>query len=192
MEGKLLSLDLKVMLSCLILVSLALTSIEEETKLILECFRQGARNPVHRVETIPLPESREYYSDLTTTGMRNHFNLGRLIRTKYYNFLPDMYTPHSIIVNSAISQINGLFYKTPQLLLETPALAQFWNPPGFKLKKPGIIKNLLPYRVHIAPIEVQNEANNYLFHGVKLCPRIVEMINKDTDQWEQKDSEKYI
>lgn len=134
--------NLKKLIKIFYLISLFtnFTKPKDKTELIIECVRHGARKAMDTVPSIPIPEGRESKSELTITGMRNHFNLGRLIRMKYQNFLGEELLPQSVVVKSSsrertvvssFSQVNGLFYSFRNIQIETPTDERFWSPPGF-------------------------------------------------------------
>ena len=185
-------------LMCTLLCTLILLSKSaktEQTKLVIELFRHGARNPQEKIDILPIDDTREDYEDLTTTGMRNHYNLGKLLRKKFENYLPETLTPGVLAVksshplrtvNSAISQINGMFTDGAQLQIETPDSPQFWTPPGFSITNDADdnTNNALPENVNINVLRPQNLNNNYLYVAEYLCPAAKSVYDATTAAWE--------
>ena len=166
----------------------------EQTKLIIELFRHGARNPLDKIDILPIDDSREDYEDLTTTGMRNHYDLGKMLRKKFEKYLPQILTPGVLAikssdplrtVNSAISQINGMFTDGAQIQIETPDSPQFWNPPGFPQTSEVTGNNSLPGNINIDAVRPQNDDNNYLFSGDSSCPASDIVYKENRAAWKR-------
>lgn len=119
-----------------------------QTKMLIEIFRHGARNPIEDIAFFHLRQGKEYLGDLTITGIRQHFNLGRLVYKKYKEFFQqDIYgNPHAVefyssdrqrTVASLESHLSGLFEANSEPKLETSGLSQLWTPPSVSVADAG-------------------------------------------------------
>ena len=80
-------------LLCQFMLNLLGLNCQDELVLLIELFRHGARNPSDGLKTLTeYPDPFLSKSDLTATGYRQHDLLGKAIRQKYKDFLPEQYS----------------------------------------------------------------------------------------------------
>ena len=65
----------------LLLGLLMVASITSELLQVMTVFRHGSRYPAHN--TYDGAETSQDHGELTSTGMRQHYNLGSMIRKQY-------------------------------------------------------------------------------------------------------------
>ena len=147
-----------VIMSALILPSLSLPPELTGLKQVHLLFRHGDRTPISAYPNDPW---RNYswpggWGQLTTRGIKRHFQLGQWLRQRYSGFLSDQYDREEIVIRStdtdrtlmsALSNLAGLF---------PPDSQQTWN------------TNLAwqPIPVHTVPQE-----EDYLLSSHAFCPR---------------------
>lgn len=122
----------------IILVFHLLNVKSEELIMVAEFFRHGAREPVY-----DLYDSKNFPSkgELTSVGMRQHFNLGSIIRHEYIEkkkFLSHQYEKSEIFVSStnfnrtiisALSQLYGLYPLGTGHNLTNLSKSELYQPP---------------------------------------------------------------
>ncbi|XP_056636609.1 prostatic acid phosphatase-like [Diorhabda sublineata] len=131
----------------LIVLSLDFISLEhsgnenDELVGVAVCFRHGDRGPISSYPNDPFLDIKYWpdgFGQLLEKGKINQFNLGRWLRSRYYNFLSQRYSVSEIFVKStdvdrtltsAASNLAGLYYPEnysdtyPNWPLNLP-----WNP----------------------------------------------------------------
>lgn len=116
---------------------LASSALAGETRFIIELFRHGAR-----IERYPLTTSDHFMpnlldSDLTPTGLKEHYLLGQQLRTAFRDFFPVRFdvSLHTIYasnrnrtIDSAFAHMMGLYSlgTGPEVEVNKP---DFYNPP---------------------------------------------------------------
>ena len=163
-------------------------SSKEEVKMVLQLFRHGARNPITPMPTFEIISKRESYKDLTTTGMRNLFNLGKLLRLKYptlfsqafnYNDIEIVGSSNKRTTVSVISHLQGIYEGEDQIDLITPDSKQNWIPPNSSVDGGAMGKTALPGKVNFFAMDIMDQEHNFVFKGNSVCSGI-------KDQYQQK------
>ena len=156
----------------LVIISLQITQIitKDTTRLVFELFRHGARNPLGEMKPFKIVSTRETYKDLTTTGMRNHYMLGSLIRQKFPDIIPKSFRDLSIKVSatrrtvaSALSQLTSLTSDFNQVEVENQANKDLWTPPNSTVSGDASKKSALPEKLNVFPLDIEGKDTNFMF-----------------------------
>ena len=168
-----------------VLLSLSVISIceeEDELLFVVEIVRHGARSEIAVMsfyEDITWPEGP---GQLTSSGMREHYLLGKALRKEYVdggllsgNFTPEELYIRSTDVNrtimSAYSQLMGFF---PDPISSLPVHDLGAKPPLDLSISDDVIKELgdhtLPYSIGVYPIDVYESKNERLIDWGGSCP----------------------
>ena len=176
----------------LLSISQNISSTSEKTVFLIELSRHGSRKPKKPLPTFNIDLTRESLSDLTITGMRNHFNLGQLIRKKFQTIFSQKLDRNGIrvytssdnrTVNSAMSQVAGLNYNfEPDILTENPEQEHMWTPPNLSFDPQFANDAALPPGMSYLPLDVQDYQNNYMFAAPYLCSTVNEKNTKIQNQ----------
>ena len=178
-----------------LLLLLNITTSNPQVHMIIEVFRHGARNPLESLPTFSIDLTREDYQDLSTTGMRNHFNLGRLLHAKYPNLIQGPLSTRDFdvkvsatrrTVSSVYSQILGMEYGLLQEKVETPSQQDLWTPPQASSEILPKDDLSLPQGVHIFPLNVQGSFTNFIFFSDSTCPNIKDEFEQAYAQEQKK------
>ncbi|KAM4711071.1 lysosomal acid phosphatase isoform 1-T3 [Anableps anableps] len=159
--------------SALVLVALASAcgQVIAERQLIYATvlFRHGDRSPVKAFPTDPYQESAwpQGFGQLSQDGMRQHYELGQYLRTRYKDFLNESYNRHEILVRST---------DVDRTLMSAEAnLAGLYPPKGQQIFQPSLKWQPIP--VHTVP---QSE-EKLLSFPLNDCPRYKQLMN-ETEQ----------
>uniref|UniRef100_A0A3B3YPR4 Lysosomal acid phosphatase n=1 Tax=Poecilia mexicana TaxID=48701 RepID=A0A3B3YPR4_9TELE len=129
-------------------------------------FRHGDRSPVTAFPTDPHQESAwpQGFGQLTQVGMRQQYELGQYLRTRYKDFLNESYIRHEILVRST---------DVDRTLMSAEAnLAGLYPPEGQQIFQPSLKWQPIP--VHTVP---QNE-EKLLSFPLNDCPRYEQLMNE--------------
>ncbi|XP_035983711.1 lysosomal acid phosphatase-like [Fundulus heteroclitus] len=129
-------------------------------------FRHGDRSPVKAYPTDPYKEDAwpQGFGQLTQEGMRQHYELGQFLRTRYKNFLNESYHRHEVLVRST---------DYDRTLMSAEAnLAGLYPPKGRQMFRPGLKWQPIP--VHTVP---QSE-ERLLSFPLGDCPRYKQLMNE--------------
>ncbi|MEQ2298067.1 hypothetical protein AMECASPLE_001319 [Ameca splendens] len=129
-------------------------------------FRHGDRSPVKAFPTDPYQEDAwpQGFGQLSQDGMRQHYELGQFLRTRYKNFLNESYIRHEILVRSTD------FDRT--LMSALANLAGLYPPKGQQIFRPSLEWQPIP--VHTVP---QSE-ERLLSFPLEDCPRYKQLMNE--------------
>jgi hypothetical protein len=174
-----------------IALSFSLVNTTDKVHMIIEIFRHGARNPLHPLPTFDVDLSREDYEDLSTTGMRNHYDLGVLLREKYpdlidnflnnENFSIDVSAPRRTVA-SVYSQLTGMMSDQDKYItINTKDNSSLWTPPNSSVAGTDTGISALPEGIKIFPLNVVGSETNFLFFGASVCPNISDAFNQSYD-----------
>uniref|UniRef100_A0A3Q2P2U5 Lysosomal acid phosphatase n=1 Tax=Fundulus heteroclitus TaxID=8078 RepID=A0A3Q2P2U5_FUNHE len=108
-----------------------------------QLFRHGDRSPVKAYPTDPYKEDAwpQGFGQLSQEGMRQHYELGQFLRTRYKNFLNESYHRHEVLVRST---------DYDRTLMSAEAnLAGLYPPKGRQMFRPGLKWQPIP--VHTVP-----------------------------------------
>lgn len=134
-------------------------------------YRHGDRSPVKAYPTDPYQESSwpQGFGQLSQEGMRQHFELGQVLRKRYQGFLSEAYDRHQIVVRST---------DYDRTLMSAQAnLAGLYPPNGSQVFRPGLEWQPIP--VHTVP-QVEERLLSYPLSD---CPRYKLLMN-ETEQSE--------
>lgn len=165
------------------------TSRNDETVFIIGLNDVGPQKPVFRLGRIDIALWKERFGDLTIIGMRNQFNLGRLIQNKFPSLFVDEPNPNMIkiytsssyaSISSAISQAKGLTFGLNNFSkIETPGNASAWTPPNSTVNGSDLDSNLaLGKGIQNYTLQIQEYGQDYLFGANYSCPGFEETIEK--------------
>uniref|UniRef100_A0A665TFX6 Lysosomal acid phosphatase n=1 Tax=Echeneis naucrates TaxID=173247 RepID=A0A665TFX6_ECHNA len=132
----------------------------------LQLFRHGDRSPVRAYPTDPYQESAwpQGFGQLSQEGMRQHFELGQFLRSRYKGFLNESYDRHEVLVRST---------DYDRTLMSAEAnLAGLYPPSGQQLFNPNLKWQPIP--VHTVP---QSE-ERLLSFPLGDCPRYQQLMNE--------------
>ncbi|XP_071321083.1 lysosomal acid phosphatase isoform X2 [Trachinotus anak] len=135
-------------------------------------FRHGDRSPVKAYPTDPHQESAwpQGFGQLSQEGMRQHFELGQFLRSRYTGFLNESYDRHEISVRST---------DYDRTLMSAEAnLAGLYPPSGQQVFNPNLRWQPIP--VHTVP---QSE-ERLLSFPLGDCPRYKQLMN-DTEHTQE-------
>ncbi|MEQ2269163.1 hypothetical protein XENORESO_000612, partial [Xenotaenia resolanae] len=129
-------------------------------------FRHGDRSPVKAFPTDPYQEDAwpQGFGQLSQDGMRQHYELGQFLRTRYKNFLNESYIRHEILVRSTD------FDRT--LMSALANLAGLYPPKDQQIFSPSLKWQPIP--VHTVP---QSE-ERLLSFPLGDCPRYKQLMNE--------------
>ena len=167
-----------------------------KTIFIFEHFRHGARSPSDHDENYfdIYDEKWNGASELTYSGIRQHFLLGNYIRNKYKNLIDyENYNPNEILafstnlnraIMSARAQLMGIFKnsKIPQLknsqkFMYTPYFLQ--NNTNFENLNINYPENYIDeIPIHI----IEDKDQFFRFEKTDLCPKIKEIRNNNKNK----------
>ncbi len=173
---------MKVFIGAIFFLScLSLTLAADEPSLVVELFRHGIRTPGSDIFT---DRWKDYgLGELTSSGMRQHYILGAALKELYPNlfktYSPDQIMVHSTqenrTINSAISQLYGIFYKKgPNLDDKYPV--NIAVPPYNKeevekaLDKLIGVKAAIPNNYAPLPIHTVLRKDDFLLQSYLNCP----------------------
>lgn len=156
-------------------ILLSLISLScSELLMVLEVFRHGAREPLDDYWNA---KEFSHWGELTSVGMRQHYNLGRFLRKIYMkdlNFLSKKYDPNEIYIRStdynrtiqsAQSQLYGLYPLGSGFQIPKKLKPMLENPPFMKkylVKKHH--KNALPKAFQPIPIHTFPRKDDHLLN----------------------------
>lgn len=162
-----------------------------DTKLLLHLFTNGATNSKHDVQKFPFEKGRESFGDLNLAGMRQQFNLGKLVRQKYPAIFDESFDISQIRVHSsarsgsvasAISQVLGIFENNSKPRLNTQANSELFSPPSSVDQIANSSENAVP--VALTSIAVNNPEHDFLFDTQSNCPEFKARV--DDLVWDNK------
>ena len=171
--------------TCLLATLLLLTSAHCKLEMIIELFRHGARQSQEDLPGLKTIRNFEQFGDLTKTGLRQHFDLGRMLREKeeYKGLFPENMDYFSIdvkasdknrTISSVMAHIDGIFYQKKGFEVNTLAIPANWTPPfasdflsqeeQAKLQDPAI-----PASIQMLPIMSYSPDYNFMFRADGAC-----------------------
>ncbi|XP_006642736.1 lysosomal acid phosphatase isoform X1 [Lepisosteus oculatus] len=146
---------------------------ERQLKFVTLLYRHGDRSPVRAYPTDPYQESAwpQGFGQLSQEGMRQHLELGQLLRRRYHGFLNESYNRKEISVRSTD-------YDRTLMSAETN-LAGLYPPNGSQIFNPNIPWQPIP--VHTVP----EGEDRLLSFPIPDCPRYDLLMNetKRTDEY---------
>ncbi|XP_061571344.1 prostatic acid phosphatase-like [Cololabis saira] len=147
---------------------------ERRLEYVTVLFRHGDRSPIKTYPTNPNTESSwpQGLGQLSQEGMRQHFQLGQFLRTRYQNFLNESYDRHEIHVRSTD------YDRT--LMSAASTLAGLYPPSGRQVFMPGL--KWQPVPIHT----VSRREEKLLLYPMKHCPLYSQLMN------ETRSSEEYV
>uniref|UniRef100_A0A3B3CZX3 Lysosomal acid phosphatase n=1 Tax=Oryzias melastigma TaxID=30732 RepID=A0A3B3CZX3_ORYME len=160
------------MVSSVVLLVLCVASVWErataDKKLVFVTvlFRHGDRSPVKAYPTDPYQESAwpQGFGQLSQEGMRQHFELGQYLRSRYQNFLNESYDRHEILVRST---------DYDRTLMSAEAnLAGLYPPSGEQVFRPELKWQPIP--VHTVP----QSQERLLSFPLGDCPRYKQLMEE--------------
>ena len=178
----------------LALSTLISTALFENTelKLVIELFRHGARRELSKLprDLNVYPDPNTGYSDLTNTGYRAHYLLGRAVREKYADFLPRVYSQdvfkvyesnRNRTIESANSHMLGLFdlHNGEDIEFDDK---DYYQPPikGFPIEYAQ--KGALPNLIQLPPATLAYEKRNWMFTADSNCPKLKKQLTASADE----------
>ena len=180
---------------------LLLTPALSKTELLLQLSRHGAKNPRMTFPGHPIEFGFEKLNDLTRTGMRQHFNLGGILREKYPDLIPNSYDYYKMNFtvsdtnrthSSALSQIQGMYYKGAAMKVDTPGTRKNWLPPFENNDLVPDYKDddsALPDGFNFAPIESFKDEYNFMFRADKVCSNVKKAVERSGEFYNKQLSE---
>ena len=171
--------------TCLLATLLLLTSAHCKLEMIIELFRHGARQSQEDLPGLKTIRTFEQFGDLTKTGLRQHFDLGRMLRDKaeYKDLFPENMDYFSIdvkasdknrTISSVMAHIDGIFYQKKGFEVNTLDIPANWTPPfasdelsqeeQAKLQDPAI-----PATIQMLPIMSYSPDFNFMFRADGAC-----------------------
>ena len=165
--------------------------------MIFELFRDGAKNPSENYSRLEIDNLRESFSDLTTTGIKQHYKLGILISNKYPSLFGKdfsfnqvgVYTSSLFNTNmSAQAHMIGLGNNSKVREIETNNNQSSWMPPNSSVIYEG--PTLSALSINSISFRSQDESHNYMFNSDNLCPNLITKINENVAKNEEKYKEK--
>ena len=180
-----------IILSCILLQIIVC-----EIRFAFSFWREGARAPelTSNEDNVDiLGESWNSPGDLSPSGMRMHYLLGRRNREIWANLLSESYKPNEIFVrstgynstiSSAISHLQGLYpaFTGPTLtdLQIGKAIPPTSNADDLitPINDAGIAA--LPNRINVAPVHIiDNNNDNFFFYDPLYCPPIKDIFSSN-------------
>ncbi|XP_013866166.1 lysosomal acid phosphatase isoform X2 [Austrofundulus limnaeus] len=129
-------------------------------------FRHGDRSPIKAYPTDPYQESAwpQGFGQLSQEGMRQHYELGQFLRSRYKNFLNESYSPHEVFVRST---------DVDRTLMSAAAnLAGLYPPNSQQMFRPDLKWQPIP--VHTVPLSEER----LLSFPLDDCPRYKQLMNE--------------
>lgn len=181
--------------SCLAAVILLIQRITAESELVMlvELFRHGARRELDNFPPLrSIPSLSEIYpdpftgkGDLSAVGFRAHYLLGKAIRKKYKDFLPDQYRPDNLqvyasnrnrTIESANSQLLGLYDFGSGYDIDVDK-KELYQPPikDFDIEFEGL--SALPKKMQLVPVQTPDNISNWMFGADTDCPNVKSNMN---------------
>ncbi|XP_037552494.1 lysosomal acid phosphatase [Nematolebias whitei] len=139
---------------------------ERKLAFVTVLFRHGDRSPIKAFPTDPHQESAwpQGFGQLSQEGMRQHFELGQFLRSRYKNFLNESYNRHEIFVRST---------DVDRTLMSAEAnLAGLYPPEGQQEFRPNLVWQPIP--VHTVPLSEER----LLSFPLEDCPRYKQLMNE--------------
>ncbi|XP_010897675.2 lysosomal acid phosphatase [Esox lucius] len=161
-----LPMDSTVLLLLTVLSVLGNVVGERKLKFVTVLYRHGDRSPVKAYPTDKYQESAwpQGFGQLTQEGMRQHFELGQMLRKHYMGFLNNTYDRHEISVRST---------DVDRTLMSAEAnLAGLYPPNGSQVFDPKLVWQPIP--VHTVPLEEER----LLSFPIPGCPRYKVLMNE--------------
>lgn len=150
-------------------------------EMVIEVFRHGAREPLKA--TFDSSNWEEINGDLTNTGIRQHYLLGRELRYRYIesqSFLSESFNQSEIYIRStnlnrtimsALSHLHGLYPLGTGPSFPEDYNTDLANPPLEKIN--FFVKDLgfdtLPYRFQTIPLHIVDEHDDTLLLTAFVC-----------------------
>ncbi|KAG7473650.1 hypothetical protein MATL_G00098110 [Megalops atlanticus] len=159
------------LLSLIVCVTLDEVAGDRRLKFVTVLYRHGDRSPIKAYPTDPYHESTwpQGFGQLSQEGMRQHFELGQMLRQRYRGFINGSYNRHEIFVRST---------DYDRTLMSAEAnLAGMYPPNGSQVFNPSLSWQPIP--VHTVPMAEER----LLSFPRSKCPRYESLI-KETKQTE--------
>uniref|UniRef100_A0A1A7WM44 Lysosomal acid phosphatase n=1 Tax=Iconisemion striatum TaxID=60296 RepID=A0A1A7WM44_9TELE len=139
---------------------------ERKLAFVTVLFRHGDRSPIKAFPTDPHQENDwpQGFGQLSQEGMRQHYELGQFMRSRYKNFLNESYNRHEILVRST---------DYDRTLMSAEAnLAGLYPPSGQQIFTPSLKWQPIP--VHTVPMSEER----LLSFPLGDCPRYQQLMNE--------------
>lgn len=150
----------------LLVLSLGGASRARELRLVTLLYRHGDRSPIKGYPTDPYNEDTwpQGFGQLTQVGMKQHWDLGRALRSRYHGFLNDSYDRREIYVRSTDSD---------RTLMSSECNLAGLYPPG-ESQTFSVNISWQPIPVHTVP----ESEDRLLKFPLLPCPRYEELQNE--------------
>ncbi|KAJ8975475.1 hypothetical protein NQ317_019803 [Molorchus minor] len=133
---------------------------DSELKSVIVLYRHGDRAPTKLYPKDPYNNASLYWpeglGELTNVGLQHQFELGKWLRKRYSNFLPETFSPNNIYVQSTDKDRTLMSAAVNLAGLYPPTNTEVWN------------KNIVwrPIPIHTVP-----EGDDAVLAMKKACPK---------------------
>lgn len=181
----------------LIFISLNLLTIisqtdQTKTKMLITLFDQGSTKADSNYPNFPVTEGQETFGDLSTSGIRQQYNLGNVIKQRFSNIFDNpnkssqitFYTSSSrASVASAVSQTQAFFSGNSIKSVETLNNRDLILPPSVDTFNNSSDSNSAP--IDLVAIRPMDSANDFMFDAFVKCPGFVSKIEDKVSENEE-------
>lgn len=177
--------------------------IISKTEYLIVLARHGARNPQRQFKGFPITYTNSGLSDLNMTGMRQHFNLGRMLRKNYSDLIPNSMSYYMVkftvsnekrTISSALSQLQGMYFNGLPININTPDTPANWKAP-FNVKETKTSSEIgidaLTSNINLLGISSFTKNLNFMFEAHKDCKNVKDDYTKSYQDFENKYKNKF-